>query len=69
MPNLIANYQTNTNVNRQGRHIVQGESDQNISIYDEANGSFVMEDGMHMGEGQDDILYDNAEEKLRTLAI
>lgn len=58
---MLTNYQTNANVIKQGA--VVGDSEQNASIYDEGNGSFAMEDA----NGR--YLYDNAEEKLRQLAI
>eukprot|EP00347_Sterkiella_histriomuscorum_P005241 403357349 len=60
--NLHLNYQTNTNVIRQQ---INESEDHNISIYDEINGSFVDD----LGDGQNGYIYDNAEEKLRQLAM
>ena len=60
--NILANYQTNANIIRQHAN----ESDEhNISIYDEINGSFVDD----LNDGNNGYIYDNAEEKLRQLAI
>lgn len=59
------NYQTNANFIRP--QAVGNESEHNISMYDEVNGSFI--DEMGVGEGQAGYLYDNAEEKLRQLAV
>jgi hypothetical protein len=38
-------------------------------MYDDANGSFIDDMMGGMGDGQTGYLYDNAEEKLRQLAI
>ena len=38
-------------------------------MYDDANGSFMLDDGYGLGEVQEEFIYNNAEEKLRTLAI
>ncbi len=53
--NGLANYQTNANFIKQG-----DSEDHNISMYDEVNGSFIDE----IGDGQNNYIYDNAEEKL-----
>lgn len=60
--NLAFNYQTNPNVKHPSNNLV-AESEQNISIYDDPNGSFVAD------EFQGGLVYDNAEEKLKALAI
>jgi hypothetical protein len=60
---MMTNYQTNLNVIKQASAVGVGESDNNISIYDDANASFVNDDF------QGGLLYDNAEEKLKALAI
>ena len=47
--NILANYHTNVNVIKNQPH-TGGESEHNISIYDEGNASFIMDEG---GNGHD----------------
>ena len=44
------------------------ESEHNISNYEDVNGSFILDEG-NMGDGQTGLIYENATEKLRAIAI
>ena len=68
---ILANYQTNANVIRMSTAMnnnAGAESEHNISNYEDVNGSFILDEG-NMGDGQTGLIYENATEKLRAIAI
>ena len=47
--NILANYQTNANVIRSANN--GGESEHNVSNYEDVNGSFIDDPNIPMGDG------------------